>query len=162
MPPPSNSRQEDPAAAARRRALRALARRELSSAQLRRKLGARGVPEPLAEQVAAECASRGWQSDRRFAELLVRQRVAAGYGPLRIRSELEAAGVGADLIGEALQAVEEDWSVLCARALHRRFTGAPDSPREWQRRYRYLAQRGFNGEQATRALKSAPVDPPEV
>ncbi|MGH8456738.1 MAG: regulatory protein RecX, partial [Stenotrophobium sp.] len=93
---------------ARDSALRVLGRREHSALQLRRKLKARGYDEATAGETVGDLTERGWQSDTRYAEMLVRSRVAQGYGRLYIEAELGVAGVPDADVAAALEVVECD------------------------------------------------------
>lgn len=147
--PPRNKDPADPQVA-RLRALRLLARREHSAAELKRKLASRGVAEAAAAEAVEALSRDGWQSDARYVGSLVRLRVGQGYGPLRIRAELEAAGAAEALIGPAL--ADTDWKALAVSVHGRRFRRAPASAAEWQKQYRYLAGRGFETEHIYAAL----------
>jgi regulatory protein len=147
----------DPAAA-RSRALRLLARREHGARELEYKLAQRGIDRDKAAEVVGELARSGWQSDARYVASLVRARVAQGYGPLRIESELEAAGVAEALIRETLAEVGADWKALAAEVQARKFGQVPGSGAEWQKQYRHLAGRGFESEQIYAALKGEPPE----
>jgi Uncharacterized protein conserved in bacteria len=148
----------DPQAAdpqrARRDAVRALARREHSALQLQRKLSMRGVPDDLARAVVEDCAERGWQSDQRYADALIRSRCEMGYGPLRLQAELESAGVDAELARSRLRAAAPDWEHIAVTSLRRRHPQPAHSPVDWQRQYRYLANRGFPPELIRKAIGS--------
>jgi regulatory protein len=148
-------RSKDPAdpQSARLRALRWLARREHSAAELKRKLAHRGVAEHAAAEAVESLSRSGWQSDARYVESFVRMRVGQAYGPLRIRAELETAGVAQTLIDSALAGI--DWKALASAAHAKRFGGAPQSAAQWQKQYRYLASRGFEPEQIYAVLKPA-------
>lgn len=129
-------------------AVRLLARREHSRAELVRKLDERGAPGELVEQVLDALAARRLQSDARYAEALVASRAGRGQGPLRIRRELAERGVAGPLIEAVLEEAGQDWSDL-ARATRRRRFGS-DPPTEWNERVRqsrFLEYRGFNSEQ---------------
>jgi regulatory protein len=130
-----------------------LARREHSALELRRKLEARGIERDAAVAAVQELAAAGWQSDARYVDSLVRTRIGQGYGPLRIESELEAAGVASALIRETLVAVEVDWSELAAQAQERHFGAVPVKATDWQKQFRYLQSRGFESSQIYKALK---------
>ncbi|MDE2149150.1 MAG: regulatory protein RecX [Gammaproteobacteria bacterium] len=158
MPRRSSQPPTDSPSGARVRAVRALARREHSAAELRRRLIARGVPAPLADQAVRECTEHGWQSDARYAEAMLRQRTMQSYGPLRIAAELAAADVATPLIRRALAVTETDWVQRAAELRARRFGAPPRCAADWQRQYRFLVQRGFSAEQASAALRSAPKD----
>lgn len=138
------------------RAARLLSRREHSLQELTRKLTARGVAAEEAKAAADKLARAGWQSDARYAESIIRHRVAQGYGPVRIRAELKAAGIDSTIASQALDAAEVDWPAM-AVALHaRRFGALPKNGAEWQKQYRYLAGRGFDSAQIQSALKGDP------
>lgn len=147
----------DPAGA-RNAALRALGRREHSAAQLKRKLSARGYEDEVIDGTVDDLADRGWQSDARYAEMLVRGRSAQGYGKLYIESQLRVAGVPDAEIAAAFAAVDCDWT-QAAVALHaRKFGAAPASYEERIKQHRYLAARGFSGDQIRAALKGVVAD----
>ncbi len=138
------------------RAIKLLARREHSRAELWRKLeGATEEPGVL-EAVLDELAVEAWQSDARFAESFTRHRIESGYGPLRIRSELQQRGVAGDN-GLLSALAEDDWVSMAAEQRVRRF--GPEIPHEWRekgRQGRFLAQRGYSRSQIEKALSMAP------
>ena len=134
-------------------ALKLLARREHSVRELKRKLTARGITDDDAASAVANATAEGWQSDSRYAELLVRSRVAHGYGPVRIRAELEVAGVPADEIQAALDAADVDWREQAVAAHAKKFGAVPATSAERAKQYRYLQGRGFDGSQINAALK---------
>ncbi len=136
-------------------ALRLLARREHAAAELKHKLQRRGHDTAQAEAIVDGLAESGWQSNERYAETLVRSRIAAGYGPLRIRAELEMAQVADDLIRAAVAAAAPDWTALAQTVHARKFKTPPQSAAEWQKHYRYLAARGFESAQIRAVLKGA-------
>lgn len=140
--------------AARLKALRLLGRREHSSRELKGKLRQGGVAADEAEQLVESLGGEGWQSDPRFAASRVQNRIAQGYGPLRIRAELQMAGLPQEMIREALEEADCDWTALCIASAQRRFRGPATDRAERQRRYNHLAARGFEGEQIRAALES--------
>ena len=88
----------------------------------------------------------------RFAHNYVSYHVARGQGPVRIRVELEALGLVADLIDAAL-AGEQDWGALAREQRIRRFgPGAPASAAEQLRQARFLQSRGFSVDHIRAAL----------
>jgi regulatory protein len=134
-------------------ALKLLARREHSARELMRKLEARGIPGDEAAAAVAHAASEDWQSDARYAGMLVRTRIAGGYGPQRIEAELVAAGVPRDCIRAALDEAAADWYALAADAHARKFGQVPKSAAERAKQYRYLQGRGFDSSQISAVLK---------
>ena len=133
------------AASLHERALRCLAQREHSRAELARKLGSLGE----ADEVNAELdrlTELGLLSDARFADAYVRAK-AARFGASRLRLELSRRGVSGELER--------------ARDIHRRkFAEAPQDAREWARQARFLQGRGFSSEIIRRVLKEHPGDEP--
>ncbi|NIC05085.1 regulatory protein RecX [Billgrantia bachuensis] len=153
MPAQSEARTSSP----RDDAIRLLARREYSRAELAQRLAARAHSPEAIGACLDELEAEGLQSDARFAESFLRSRVMRGQGPLKVRVELERRGIERPLVATALaeaeQAGEVDWFELAAEALSRRFTHPGDSPRERARRERFLASRGFDFEQIRHALE---------
>lgn len=128
-------------------ALRLLADREHSLAELQRKLGMRGYAAVEVESVLADLAERGLQSDRRYAESYITQRTERGYGPLRIRAELQDRGVKPDIIATTLDECDGLWTEQLRSVAQSRF-GARDKldQRELARRARFLQRRGFTAD----------------
>ncbi len=147
------------AAGARDSALRALGRREHSAAELKAKLQRRGLETDVAAEVVEDLSERGWQSDSRYAEMLLRNRVQQGYGRLRILAELEAARVPREQITAALAAADCDWTELACALQRRRFGGPPGGAAEWQKQYRFLAGRGFESGAIRAALRGGAQEP---
>lgn len=138
------------------RALRLLARRELSRAELMARLAApqtRPAPadtppdapeESIAsvEQALDRLQGLGLQSDERVAESHVRSRQVR-TGSRRLAAELRQRGIDSETIGAAINALA-DTDLQRARALwERRFESTRD-PRERARQMRFLAARGFD------------------
>jgi regulatory protein len=147
------------AASLHERALRCLAQREHSRAELARKLGSLGE----ADEVKAELdrlTELGLLSDARFADAYVRAK-AARFGASRLRLELSRRGVNAELIAASLEDNCGDGELERARDIHRRkFAEAPQDAREWARQARFLQGRGFSSEIIRRVLKEHPGDEP--
>jgi regulatory protein len=141
------------------RALGLLVRREHSRRELTRKLTARGVERDDAVAAIDKLEAAGWQDDNRFAELLVRSRAANGYGPIRIRAELNMHGLGREAIAAALESAEVDWDALARDLAGRRFGEGLTDDRDRQRKAAdWLMRRGFNGAQVRAATRFDPED----
>ncbi len=144
----------EPLTAIRDAALKALARREHSVAELRRKLERKGCEPSLVEQVLGRLQDEGLLSDRRFVEAYVHSRYGKGFGPLRIEAELRERGVDAWLASEGVESGHRRWSELMEQVRRKRFgTPLPEDYREWIRQARFLQQRGFSAESIRRLLK---------
>lgn len=139
----------DPAA----RAIALLARREHSRSELVRKLAARGVEPERARCVVDELAGKGWQDDARFAETLVRTRAGSGYGPLRVRVELEQHGVDAADIQAAMAAEVACWREVAQGFAGRRWSAADlADPARRRKAVDTLIRRGFGRDDAYAAI----------
>lgn len=133
--------------------LRLLARREHSQRELMEKLALRGFSQDEVLPVIAEIAAQNWQNDERFAEFFVRQRIAGGYGPVRIRYELQQRGI----TGVDLEVVAEEvvggWLESLLALYSRKYAAEQSlSQAEWLKRSRFMLQRGFSGEMIKRLL----------
>jgi regulatory protein len=131
------------------RALRHLVRREHSHAELARKLAPHAEsPEALAALIE-ELLSRKQLSDERYAEERARS-LARKYGPARIRHDLAAKGIGAELV----DAVSTQGELECARAiLERKYRTPAGTPEERAKRARFLQGRGFSTEVILKLLR---------
>lgn len=130
-----------------------LARREHGARELRGKLVQRGCAPQVADAIVADLENAGSVSDRRFVEAFVNARRGRGYGPLRIRRELDLRGVSEEEIDAGLDAREPVWDELARAVRARRFGQAV--PRDFPdraRQMRFLQQRGFSSDQIARAL----------
>ena len=136
----------------RERALRHLARRDHSRAELARKLSAHGDADEI-EAVIERMGELGLQSDTRYAEAFVRGK-AGRFAASRLRSELARRGIDRDLIDEAIAGECVESEADRARAVLRgRFTEPPADAREWARQARFLQTRGFAPDLIRKLLK---------
>ena len=145
-----SSREPGPDTLARNSAMRLLARREHSRAELRGKLVGRGFENDSVEELLQGLEDQDLLSDERFAMSLIASRAETGYGPKRIDLELRNRGVSEELAREALAKAEVDWGQQVTDQAVRKFGSDPAQTfPEWARRARYLERRGF-GQDAIR------------
>lgn len=129
------------------RALALLVRREHSRKELSRKLAERGIESEAVSAAVEKLTDDGWQSDARFAEMLVRTRVAHSQGPVRIRAELGSHGLDSDAVETAMAAFEGDWRQIARHLALRRFGSDFGSDLAQRRKAAdFLYRRGFDGE----------------
>jgi regulatory protein len=141
------------------RALGLLTRREHSRKELTRKLTARGVAGDDAAAAVERLAGDGWQSDQRFAEFLLRSRLAGGYGPLRIRAELATHGLDRDAIAAVMNTFDGDWTETACDLVRRRFgPGSLADAGQQRKAADLLTRRGFDGDSIRAALRRAVED----
>lgn len=137
------------------RAVNLLSRREHSQLELQRKMEQRGFDSKAVKTVIERLAERNWQSDDRFTGSFIRHRIMQRQGPIKIRAELTMRGIQNDDIERHFEAENVDWFALAAEALQRKFrTAAGDDRKEYARRQRFLASRGFTMEHIRRAMSA--------
>jgi len=125
-----------------------LARREHSRTELEQKLARKGASADQLLQVIGQLIDADLQSDQRFCENYLRYRLQSGFGPLRIRAELQQRGVSDQLVRQQLALMEGHWLAVLTELFQRK-SGDDDPPdyKEKTRRQRFLAQRGFSFDQ---------------
>mgnify|MGYP006196786733 CR=1 FL=1 len=124
------------------RALRYLAGREHSRAELERKLAPHAESAGALQALLGELEQKKQLSNERFAEQRAHV-LARKYGPAHIRHDLKAKGVPEHLIERVSAAGELE----TARAiLQRKYRSAPATREERARRARFLQGRGFSAE----------------
>jgi regulatory protein len=136
----------------RARAMRFLARREHSRAELKRKLEPRVGEGDDLEILLDDLTQRGWLSDPRFAEQSIRSQ-ARRYGPLKLVHRLRARGVGEEVIAAGFKAAGTDGASSIPGVWASRFKAPPADDRERGRQVRFLQARGFPLEQVLRFLR---------
>ena len=137
----------------RERALRLLARREHSRAELARKLEQAGFVASDIEPLLDEFETKNWLSDRRFAESYVADHRARS-GSIKLAYELRQRGVP-DSIIEAVISDNRDSELARAREIWRKkFDAAPENAAETARQMRFMQSRGFTMEIAGKTLKN--------
>lgn len=132
------------------RAIRLLARREHTRAELVVKLSAYGNEADI-EAALNELRARGLQSDARFVDAYLRTH-APRLGVARLRQSLRRKGVASELIEAQLP--EASGELERARAVwQRKYPIAPHDRKEWLRQARFLQSRGFSPDIVVRLLK---------
>ncbi|WP_190285681.1 regulatory protein RecX [Lysobacter psychrotolerans] len=141
------------------RALVLLTRREHSRRELVRKLVARGLDAAEVDAAVENLAQAGWQDDVRFAQSLLRSRAGSGYGPVRVRAELQTHGLGEETVAQAFEAFEGSWEDIAADLVQRRF-GADIATNPVQRRKAadLLYRRGFPADCVSAAIRRRTSD----
>ena len=132
-----------PAPSLRERALRLLARREHSRADLARKLQAHARPEDDLEALLEELARRKLLSDERYAESRA-HKLSSKFGAARIAHELRAKGLDKGLAQQASGAARATEVERAREVWLRKFRAAPKTREERVRHVRFLQSRGFS------------------
>ena len=137
-----------------------LARREHASGELLAKLIERGYDAVVCQGVIDELIDERFLDDVRFASAYVRSHAARGHGPRRLKQDMSAAGLPADLIETAL-AEGPDWHQLAQHTRQRKF--GEELPADWaerSRQSRFLQYRGFSNDHIRSALGGSEADLP--
>jgi regulatory protein len=145
-----------PEVSLRSRAMRFLARREHSREELRRKLAPKVEEGEDLEAVLDELAAKGWLSDSRYAEQVIRSK-ARRYGPLKMQHYLKSRGVDEESIAAGMRAAGAEGAPQLETLWKSRFREAPRDERDRARQVRFLQGRGFALEEVLRFLKSLPA-----
>jgi regulatory protein len=139
------------------RALRCLAQREHSRAEIARKLArhaqdaqdARGGPEGSTteqiDQVLDELSALGLLSEERAAQSVLNGQ-GQRYGIRKLKQTLQAKGLPAPLVSSTLQRARTTEFERALAVWQRRFGTAAVEPAEKARQMRFLAARGFEGD----------------
>jgi len=159
-PPPSPvpADPEDARKAAHGAALRLLAGREMSTARLRERLGARGYPEDVIQGIVERLTRVGVLDDRRAALAAARTLVAVRHrGRHRVARELEGLGFSKELAQDATESVlaETDEREVVAKVVASKLRGRrsiPD-PASYRRLFAALLRRGFPADLIRTALR---------
>lgn len=124
--------------------LRYLVRREHSTAELARKLRAKGFCQEHITLALQELASQNYLSDSRFTENYSRYRLNSGWGPVIIAQELLEKGVSQGLVDKQLAAFDDAWVSLVRQVRQKKFGGAiPEIFADVIKQKRFLQYRGF-------------------
>jgi len=127
----------------RARALRLLARREHTRTELERKLAPHAESSEAVHGLVSRLKEKNQLSEERFAEERARV-LSRKYGAARIRQDLKAKGVSAELIARFSSSDDE---LQRAREILERKYRAPAVTREEKaKRMRFLQSRGFSSE----------------
>ena len=132
--------------------IRLLTAREYSAYELTRKCTGRFAPAAVAAALA-RCQEQGFQSDERYADLLVRHMRLALYGSYKLRLEAQRKGVDWHLVETALVKNELDWYELAYQCLRKKYSAADLS--DYKTRVKangFLGRRGFETAEREYAL----------
>ena len=136
------------------RAMRYLARREHSRAELHAKLLPRVQEGEDLDAVLDDLEKRGWLSDERAATQLVHAK-RSRFGTQRITHELRQKGIAEELISAALPALKESELEAAREVWNKKFGVAPQGDKEKARQMRFMQSRGFGLDVVFKVLQGA-------
>ena len=139
------------------RALRYLAGREHSRAELVRKLAPHEEEPGQIERVLDDLQAKGFLSEERVAASVLRQR-AARLGDRRLRQELHTKGLDAQTVAQALELLRGTEPARAREVWQRKFGQVATDPAGRARQMRFLLTRGFAMDVVRRVVQGADVD----
>lgn len=140
------------------RALKLLARREHTRAELARKLAEHTEDPAELERVLDDFERRGWLSEKRVVEQLVHAR-RSRYGVRRIERDLRAKGVTGEAVEAAVAGLKGGELDAAREVWRRKFSGRlPRTPAERAKQARFLQGRGFDLDVVMKVIKGGDDD----
>ena len=127
------------------RALRYLAAREHSRAELERKLKPHEETPGQLAQVLDDLQAKDFISEARVVESVINRR-AARFGAARIKYELLNKGLGAEAVAEAVSKLKCSELERAREVWRKKFDGPAPDPAARAKQMRFLAARGFGGD----------------
>jgi regulatory protein len=125
--------------------------REHSRQELERKLAAHEEEPGQLARSLDELQAKGFISAERVAESVLNRR-AARLGAGRIRQELQAKGLDAEVVAQAMAQLKGTELVRAREVWRRKFDALPQDAASRAKQSRFLAARGFGGEVIRRVL----------
>ena len=133
--------------------MQSLVRREYSRAELHAKLLPHVTPDDNLDAVLDELVARGWLSDTRAAEQMVRTR-RSRFGTQRIAHELKQKGISDDLISAALPQLKQGELEAAREVWQKNFASLPKDQREKAKQMRFLQSRSFSLDVVFKVLRA--------
>ena len=139
------------------RALRLLAAREQSRAELEHKLGPHEeIPGQLA-LVLDELAAKDFINESRVVDSVLNRR-ASRFGAARVRHELLGKGLAAELVIDAMQGLKATEVERAREVWRKKFGSLAADPAERAKQMRFLAARGFGADAIRRVVSQSEND----
>ena len=137
-------------------AYKAVARRDLTVAELRDRLMRKHVPPEAIDDAVAELEETGFLDDARYARQFAEdKRELDRWGSDRIATDLRRRGIAPQLIDAAVSSHDRDSELRTALLLLRqRYSHAPRDDRERDRAWQMLVRRGYTPEIGYDAIKA--------
>ena len=134
------------------RALRLLAQREHSRAELERKLAKYEEEPGTLSKALDELQARDFLNDSRVVQSVLHQR-AGRLGAMRLRQELQQKGIDTQAIAGAMEQLKDTEFDRAREVWKRRFGELPSDAGERARQTRFLMARGFSAAIVGRVLR---------
>ena len=139
------------------RALRYLAAREHSRAELERKLKPHEETPGQLAQLLDELQAKDFISEARVVESVINRR-AGRFGAARIKYELLNKGLGAEAVAGAMDSLKSSELERAREIWRRKFDDPAADAAGRARQMRFLAARGFGGDVIRRVVSQTDED----
>ena len=136
------------------RALRLLAQREHSRAELERKLQVHEQQEGELRDALDALQTKGFINDERVADSVVHRR-SSKLGANRVKVELQAKGLDDAVVRDAVEALRATEHQRAVEVWRKKFGRPASDATERARQMRFLAARGFAAEVVRRVVNGA-------
>lgn len=137
------------------RALRYLAGREHSRAELVRKLAPHEEEPGQIERVLDDLQAKDFISEERVVASVINRR-AASLGGARLRQELQAKGIAPERVRDAVAQLKDTELERGQEVWRKRFGDVPEDSKQWARQMRFLMARGFSADVVRRVVPAPP------
>ena len=154
--------------AAKASALAGISNRARTSEEVRRSLGQKGFAETIIEDTVADLERLGLVDDAAYARAFVRGRFEArGYGPARLRQDLQRKGIDRSTIDAALDELTEAEDLgaearMQAEKKWRPLRSEDDLRKRKKKTMDFLVRRGFGFDTAREAVDRIAEDDDEL
>ena len=136
------------------RALRLLAQREHSRAELLNKLAGHEDEPGQLQGILDELQAKGFINEERVIESVIHRR-AGKLGAARIRQELQAKGLPAEALARVVAQLKDTEFERARQVWSRKFGQTATEAKEHARQVRFLISRGFSAEVVRKIVGSS-------
>lgn len=139
------------------RALRMLAGREHSRAELEKKLKAHEAEPGELQRALDELQAKGFIDEQRVVDSVLHRR-ATRLGAGRVKQELQAKGISAEAVAEAVEGLRGTELERAREVWRKKFGELATDPAGRAKQMRFLASRGFGAEAIRRVVQGGEDD----
>ena len=134
--------------------MNALSRREHSEKEIYLKfVNLVNSKDTLLEEIL-KLKEEGLISNQRYAEAYIRSRFHSGFGPIRIKYELEKKGVIEAIIKTAFQETDLDWDDKLKREFKKKYESNDMKSSNDNKISKFFLYRGFDLEKISKLIKN--------
>ena len=136
--------------------MRLLAGREHSRAELEKKLAPHEQEPGELQRALDELQAKGFIDEQRVVDSVLHRR-AARLGTGRVKQELQAKGISAEAVAEAVEGLRGTELERAREVWRKKFGEPPRDATEHGRQMRFLLTRGFHAEVVRRVVRGSPT-----